>query len=183
MRKKKATGVMGYLMLFLIAMIMVIMTFYMFASAKFMTIQHDIDDALADAVLASLVADDAYYFETYEGRRRGILKFKDTDESYRIYLDVLNGAIGSEDYFYKNVTYPIFICYEVEDDVITVITYEENGRKTVSYAEAGEVYTPSGQPVTRTSAYGKVEFELESLIGGERLLKSRDLYCTLKTDD
>jgi hypothetical protein len=31
-----------------------------------MTQQHHIDDSLADSVLASLVADDTYYFETDE---------------------------------------------------------------------------------------------------------------------
>ena len=65
--KKEATGAVGYVMLFTIAIIMVIITFFMLASAKLMTIQHDVDDALADSVLASLVADDIYYFETWEG--------------------------------------------------------------------------------------------------------------------
>ena len=64
MKKKEATGAVSYVMLFTMALLMVIITFYLLSVAKLMSIQHDVDDALADAVLASLVADDVYYFET-----------------------------------------------------------------------------------------------------------------------
>ena len=67
MKKKKGTGAIGYVMLFTMAIIMVIITLFMLASSKLQTIQHDVDDALADSVLAALVADDIYYFETWEG--------------------------------------------------------------------------------------------------------------------
>ena len=46
--KKEATGAVGYVMLFTMAIIMVIITFFMLASANLMTSQHDVDDALAD---------------------------------------------------------------------------------------------------------------------------------------
>lgn len=44
----------------------------------------------------------------------------------------------------------------------------------------GDVVTPTGKTVKETSAYGKVTFELSSLIGGDPIEKSRDLYCTLE---
>ena len=91
--KKEATGAVGYVMLFTIAIIMVIITFFMLASAKLMTIQHDVDDALADSVLASLVADDIYYFETWEGAGTAVIRFRDLDESYRLYRDCMKDAI------------------------------------------------------------------------------------------
>lgn len=47
-KKKEATGAIGYVMLFTMAIIMVIITLFMLASSKLMTIQHDVDDALAD---------------------------------------------------------------------------------------------------------------------------------------
>lgn len=65
-RKKKASGAFGYVFLFLTAMILVILSIYLTSVAKLMTHQHHVDDALADSVLASLVADDVYYFETME---------------------------------------------------------------------------------------------------------------------
>lgn len=82
-KKKKATGAIGYVMLFTMAIIMVIITLFMLASSKLQTIQHDVDDALADSVLAALVADDIYYFETWEGTGTAVVRFRDLDESYR----------------------------------------------------------------------------------------------------
>ena len=112
--KKEATGAVGYVMLFTMAIIMVIITFFMLASAKLMTIQHDVDDALADSVLASLVADDIYYFETWEGTGTAVIRFRNLDESYRLYRDCMKDAIESKEEFYGNIQYPVFICYEVE---------------------------------------------------------------------
>ena len=76
MKKKEATGAVSYVMLFTMAILMVIITFYLLSVAKLMSIQHDVDDALADAVLASLVADDVYYFETYEGLGAPVIRFR-----------------------------------------------------------------------------------------------------------
>ena len=160
MKKKKATGAIGYVMLFTMAIIMVIITLFMLASSKLQTIQHDVDDALADSVLAALVADDIYYFETWEGTGTAVVRFRDLDESYRLYRDCMKDAIESKNDFYGNIRYPTFICYEVEDGEVTITTFNESGKET--------------------SAYGKVTFDLQSLIGGEPIGKSRDLYCTLE---
>ena len=106
MKKKKATGAIGYVMLFTMAIIMVIITFFMLASAKLMTIQHDVDDALADSLLASLVADDVYYFKTWEGTGTAVVRFKNLDESYRLYQDCMKDAIEAGNDFYGNIRYP-----------------------------------------------------------------------------
>ena len=117
MKKKKATGAIGYVMLFTMAIIMVIITLFMLASSKLRTIQHDVDDALADSVLAALVADDIYYFETWEGTGTAVVRFRDLDESYRLYRDCMKDAkkypylyavaIAIVAYFLHN-----FFCYQ-----------------------------------------------------------------------
>ena len=66
LKKKAATGSMGYVVMFTMALLMVVLTLYMAQVARIMTHQHHVDDSLADSVLASLVADDIYYFETLE---------------------------------------------------------------------------------------------------------------------
>ena len=124
-KKKEATGAIGYVMLFTMAIIMVIITLFMLASSKLMTIQHDVDDALADSVLASLVADDVYYFETWEGTGIAVVRFRDLDESYRLYRDCMKDAIEAENDFYGNIRYPTFICYEVEDGEVSITTFNE----------------------------------------------------------
>ena len=62
-KKKKATGAIGYVVMFTLALMMVVLTLYLAQVARLMTHQHHVDDSLADSVLASLVADDIYYFE------------------------------------------------------------------------------------------------------------------------
>lgn len=178
--KKEATGAVGYVMLFTMAIIMVIITFFMLASAKLMTIQHDVDDALADSVLASLVADDIYYFETWEGTGTAVIRFRDLDESYRLYRDCMKDAIESKEKFYGNIQYPVFICYEVEGEEVTVTIFHASGGRSRTNGVLGDVVTPTGKTVKETSAYGKVTFDLSSLIGGDPIEKSRDLYCTLE---
>ncbi len=182
-RKKKGTGAIGYVMLFLMAMIMVIITLFMLEGAKLQTIQHDVDDALADSVLAALVADDVYYFETWEGTGTAVVRFRDKAESYRIYRECMKDAIESEKDLYTDIRYPQFICYEVEDNEVTVTTFNETGGRSSTKGSLGEVKTPTGETVRETSAYGKVTFDLSGPLGGTPIGKSRDLYCTLEIND
>ena len=140
-RKRKASGAFGYVFLFLTAMILVILSIYLTSVAKLMTHQHHVDDALADSVLASLVADDVYYFETMEESGVPVLRFQNTDESHRIFKDC------------------------------------------VSIKEIGSVYAPTGEVVTKTSAYGRVRFDIKSMIDGSMITKTKDIYCTLEIGD
>ena len=55
LKKKAATGSMGYVVMFTMALLMVVLTLYMAQVARLMTHQHHVDDSLADSVLASLV--------------------------------------------------------------------------------------------------------------------------------
>ena len=89
-RRKVASSSIGYVFLFLIMMLLVIITMYMLQVAKLMTHQHHVDDSLTDSVLASLVADDVYYFETYELTGTPVVRFRDKDESYAIFKDCMN---------------------------------------------------------------------------------------------
>jgi competence protein ComGC len=79
-QKKNATGAIGYVFLFMTVLILVIVTLYLAQVAKLMTHQHHVDDSLADSVLASLVADDIYYFETYESTGTPVVRFKNVDD-------------------------------------------------------------------------------------------------------
>ena len=74
--KRKATGSAGYIVMFTTVLILAIVTVYMAQVAKLMTHQHHIDDSLADSVLASLVADDIYYFETLEMTGTPVVRFR-----------------------------------------------------------------------------------------------------------
>ena len=92
----------------------------------------------------------------------------------------MKDAIESKEKFYGNIQYPVFICYEVEGEEVTVTTFHASGGRSRINGVLGDVVTPTGKTVKETSAYGKVTFDLSSLIGGDPIEKSRDLYCTLE---
>ena len=94
-------------------------TLFMLASSKLQTIQHDVDDALADSVLAALVADDIYYFETWEGTGTAVVRFRDLDESYRLYRDCMKDSIESKNDFYGNIRYSLLIPVNEASSVLT----------------------------------------------------------------
>ena len=180
-RRKEASSSIGYVFLFLTVMLLVIITMYMMQVAKLMTHQHHVDDALSGSVLGSLVADDEYYFLTYETSGNPIIRFKDVDESYDIFSDCMNEAVNETVDYYYNFSLDSFICYEVEGDSVTVTSYSGNGgRKSVTLGRVGSVRTPTGAVVRETSAYGKVRFDIRSILDGSYITKTKDIYCTLE---
>ena len=183
MTKREATGSIGYCLLFGMAIIIVMLSMYLMQVSKLMTHQHDIDDALADSVLGSLVADDVYYFETYEMTGTPVVRFRNRDEAHRNFVECMNAAVGNTQGFYYNFTYVSFIEYEVEGNRVTITTYSGNGGvKSTSYGTLGNVRTPNGKVVSETSAYAKVQFDIMSILDGSFITKYRDLYCTLEVN-
>lgn len=181
LKKERASGAIGYCMLFGIAIIMVIVTMFIAMSAKLMSEQHTIDDALADSVLASLVADDIYYFETYERTGTPVVRFRNANEAHNNFVSAMNAAIGNSSGFFYNFEYVSFIEYEVEGNTVRVTTYSGNGGvKSTSSGTKGNVKTPAGEVVKETSAYAKVRFDIKSILDGSYIKKTRDLYCTLE---
>lgn len=180
--KKRASSSIGYVFLFLIVMLLFIISMYMTQVAKLMTHQHHVDDALADSVLASLVADDVYYFETFETTGTPVVRLDDVDESYEIFKDCMMDAIRGTDGFYYNFSIDTFICYEVEGSSIRITTFG-NGVKSVTTGSLGAVRAPTGEAVTKTSAYGKVRFDIKSILDGSYATKTKDIYCALEINE
>lgn len=182
-KKEDGTGAVGYVFLFLIMLVMVIATLYLAQVAKLMTHQHHVDDSLTDAVLASLVADDIYYFETCE-RGNTVVRFKDKDDSYDIFVDCMNDAVADTDDFYYNFHFDTFICYEVEGSVVTITEYMgDAGNERTTTGRLGYVVTPDGVTVKDTSAYGKIRFDIKNIIDESLITKTRDIYCTLEINN
>lgn len=183
-KKKMASSSIGYVFLFLVVMLMFIVSMYMTQVAKLMTHQHHVDDALTDSVLAALVADDVYYFETYETKDEPVVRLEDVDESYDVFKDCMVDAVSGTDGFYYNFSIDTFICYEVEGNVIKVSTFSGNGgAKTVTTGRVGSLRAPTGELVTKTSAYGKVRFDIKSILDGSYVTKTKDIYCALEINE
>lgn len=179
LRKKEAMGSVGYMLLFMVVIIMVIVAMYLLQMAKLITHQHDIDDALADSVLASLVVDEEYFFETDELEGEAVVRIKDVDDCYEIYKECMSAAIEGKDDFYYNFIFDTFIFYEVEDNMVAITSYI-NESKSTDIGILGEVKTPDGKVVKETSAYGCVRFDIKSILDGSYINKSRSIYCTVK---
>lgn len=183
-RRKDASSSIGYVFLFLTVMLLVIITMYMMQVAKIMTHQHHVDDALASSVLGSLVADDEYYFVTYETTGTPVMRFEDVDESYDIFSDCMYEAVNETQDYYYNFSLDTFICYEVEGSNVTVTTYSgSGGTKSVVTGGVGVVRAPTGEIVRETSAYGKVRFDIKSILDGSFITKTKDIYCTLEINE
>lgn len=181
-RKKEASGAIGYVMLFMVVLLIIIITMYLIQVSKLMTHQHHVDDSLTDSVLASLVADDIYYFETYETTGTPVVRFRDIDESYDVFVDCIYDAVqGTQDYYY-NFSIDSFIGYEVEGNQVTITTYA-GGAKSVREKALGSVVAPTGEVVKETSAYGKVRFDIKSILDGSLVTKTKDIYCTLEINE
>ena len=180
--KKRASSSIGYVFLFLIVMLLFIISMYMTQVAKLMTHQHHVDDALADSVLASLVADDVYYFETFETTGTPVVRLDDVDESYEIFKDCMMDAVSGTDGFYYNFSIDTFICYEVEGSSIRITTFG-NGVRSVTTGRVGAVRAPTGEAVTKTSAYGKVRFDIKSILDGSYVTKTKDIYCAWEINE
>ena len=64
---------------------------------------------------------------------------------------------------------------------MTVTTYSgQNGSKAVTFGRVGTVRAPTGEVVTETSAYGKVRFDIRSILDGSFITKTKDNYSTLE---
>ena len=181
-KKKEAMGALGYLMLFGVAIVVIITTMYLLQMAKRITHQHDIDDALADSVLASLVVDEEYYFVTSEMNGSPVIRFKDRDDSYGVYKECMMAAVSNTEGFYYNFKFDVFILYEVTGSSIRVTTYSSSGNRVTSAGTMGNVKTPDGTVVTKTSAYGRVRFDIKSILSGSYITKTRDIYCAIELD-
>ncbi len=183
-KKKEATGALGYVMMFTMALLLTIVTLYLAQVAKLMTHQHHVDDSLTDSVLASLVADDIYYFETYEMTGTPVIRFQNVNSSYQIFKDCMNAAVSEADGFYYNFQFDAFICYEVEGSRVTITEYAgASGNKSIRTGSVGSVIAPTGEVVRQTSAYGKVRFDIKNIIDGSMITKTKDNYSTLEINN
>lgn len=123
--------------MFTVALLMVILTLSLARVAKLMTHQHHIDDSLADATLASFVADDVYYFEIKEMTGILVIRFLSVEESHRIFMDCINEAITDTNGFYYNFAFDEYICYEVEDGNVKITSYQMVGNEIFQDCDKG----------------------------------------------
>lgn len=180
-RKKKGSSSIGYVFLFTIATVILVIGLFLLTKGKLMTEQHYIDDALTDSVLASLVIDDDSLVSLGSDIDYPNVRLKSTDNSFSLFKECLRTDLNNCDDFYHNLRFDSFITYEVSDNSVTITSYSGNtGLKSVSTGKLGEVKSPTGKIVERTSAYGKVRFDILNSWNGQYYEKTRDCYCDIQ---
>ena len=170
LKKKKATGAIGYVVMFTLALMMVVLTLYLTQVARLMPHQHH--------------ADDICYFETYEMTGTPVIRFQNVDEAHGLFVDCMNAAIAETTGFYYNFAFDSYICYEVEENQIKITFYSgPGGNKSVTTGRVGSVRSPKGDIVRETSVYGRVRFDIKNIIDGSFITKTKDIYCTLEINN
>lgn len=183
-KKKRASAAPSYVMMFTLVLIFMVVVLYLASVARLMTHQHHIDDSLADSVLASLVADDTHYFETDELEDPPTVRFANVNNSFSLYKECMDAAISETPGFYYNFKYDEFICYEVDHNTVIITTFTgSGGAKSVTAGRLGVVKTPKGNIVRETSAYARVRFDINNIIDGSFITKTKDIYCTLEINE
>ena len=111
-----------------------------------------------------------------------VIRFKDRDDSYSVYKECMMAAVSNTEGFYYNFKFDVFILYEVTGSSIRVTTYSSSGNRVTSTGTMGNVKTPDGAVVIKTSAYGRVRFDIKSILSGSYITKTRDIYCAIELD-
>ena len=67
---------------------------------------------------------------------------------------------------------------------ITITEYSgDEGYKHETSGRVGTERSPTGELVTETSAYGRVRFDIKSIINGTMVTKTKNIFCTLEINN
>lgn len=184
-----ASMTMIFVMIFLFIFVVVI--YALLTVAMLMTHQHEIDDALADSVLACSIVDEEEYFGVKEDEARVLttlpVKFKDVDYCHNVFNDCLQAEINAGyTGFYDDLKVDDLIFYEVDPGAnsVKITRYDSANNKTVTTGVLGTARAATGEVIQRTSVYAKVSFNVHAFFVFDISQRvTRDLYSTIKVDD
>ena len=191
-KKDDANGSIAMIFVLIGAFMFVLVAYASLTIAMLISHQHDVDDALADAVLASCIADREYYFYTREGANgedTAVVRFLDMNACANNFTSCLYADIHSSCAdFFENMKIEELTFYEVEGSTVKVTTFaagEGGAFPSNTWSGAyGAVTASTGAVVERTSVYAKISFDVQAYFMFDiRQNVSRELYSTIKVDD
>lgn len=172
--------------------IFVLVAYASLTISMLMSHQHEMDDILADSVLAACIGDKEYYFDTRENASGGVIRFGvggDIKQCQDAFASCLNAEV-SEGYnkFFNNLKVEDLIFYEVDGDTITIISYDQLADGSFvgneAFGTVGAIKTPGKDLVKRTSVYARISFDVHAYFMFDITQNvSRELYSTIKIDD
>lgn len=166
MRMKKDKGAIEYSMSIMLLAISVLLILFCFRIRSARVEKIYLEDAQATANLAAAVIDTDIYGETEE------LIISDTLEAYERFKRSLKINLNLDDNFMPNDTFlmenPVeileFHIYNVDENLITHVIYDEHGSKSTEVLGLSDVTTPDGTVVESTTVYSKIEFDVKGFL-------------------
>lgn len=119
------------------------------------------ENSMSAATLAGLSVDFEKYAETYlDGNAEVVVA--DENESYELFKELLNINLSDANGFIKNVVVNKYIIYNYvqSEGMIYIFCFDNNCLRKVDCKTVGQVFTPNGIEVRKTSVFADVSFDL-----------------------
>lgn len=163
---KKDNGSVEYSMCVMLLAVSVLLILFCFRIRSARVEKAYIEDGLATANLAAAVIDTDIYGETEE------LVISDTDEAYLRFQRSLKVNLNLDEDFRPYGTFlmenPVkileFHIYNVREDGIVHVVYDEHGAKSTERLGLSGVITPNGKEVESTTVYSRIEFDVKGFL-------------------
>lgn len=166
MKIRKDKGAIEYSMSIILLMISVLLILFCFRIRSARVEKRYLEDALSSANLAAAVIDTDIYGETEK------LIISDTLGAYECFKRTLKTNLDLDDDFMPDDTFlmenPVeileFHVYNVGEDMVTHVIYDEYGSKSTETLSLSGLTTPDGTEVESTTIYSKIEFDVKGFL-------------------
>lgn len=166
MKMKKDKGAIEYSMSIILLMISVLLILFCFRIRSARVEKVYLEDGLASANLAAAVVDTDIYGETEK------LFISDTSGAYERFkkslktnLNLDNGFMPENTFLMENpVEILEFRIYNVDEDMVTCVVYDEHGSRSTESSGLSHTVTPDGTEVESTTIYSKIEFDVKGFL-------------------
>lgn len=179
---KKDKGTVEYSMCIMLLTVSVLLILFCFRIRSARVEKAYIEDGLATANLAAAVIDTDIYGETEE------LVISDTDEAFGRFQSALKTNLNLDGNFRPFGTFlmenPVeileFHIYNVREDRIIHVIYDEHGSRTSETLGLSGVTTPDGTEVESTTVYSKIEFDVKGFLSQRNRLTMENSVDVVK---
>ena len=166
MKMKKDKGAIEYSMSIILLMISVLLILFCFRIRSARVEKAYLEDGLASANLAAVVIDTDIYGETEK------LIISDTSGAYEHFKKSLKTNLNLDDHYMPENTFlmenPVeileFRVYNVDDDMVTCVVYDEYGLRSTESSSLSHTVAPDGTEVESTTIYSKIEFDVKGFL-------------------
>ena len=166
MKMKKDKGAIEYSMSIILLMISVLLILFCFRIRSARVEKMYLEDGMASANLAAAVIDTDIYGETEK------LNISDTSGAYERFKKSLKTNLNLDDHYMPENTFlmenPVkileFRVYNVDDDMVTCVVYDEHGSRSTESSSLSHTVTPDGTEVESTTIYSKIEFDVKGFL-------------------